>query len=227
MQWISFWNQQARSVHPSEQVGRIVRGKPTGPEINHRIAEHIIKLLQLENHHSLLDLCCGNGDLSRLLAEHSQSVVGIDFSAEQIARALKQTTRHPNLEFAVGDAQSLHIQQSFDRINLYFSFQYFTDTNAAKQVLNGIYQRLKPGGLALLGDIPHAGKERHYYGSWHGLMKARTRTLLGINPMGRFWHPKTLCTLARQMGFTAQAYPEPEHLPYAHYRFDLLLSRSE
>lgn len=225
MHWISFWDQQARSEHPAEQVGRIVRGKPTAPELTQQIADHIITLLQLETHHTLLDLCCGNGELSQLLARHCQQLVGIDFSAEQIARAKKQHL--PNTKFARCDVKSLHIQQKFDCINLYFSFQYFTDTKAAKQVLQGIYQHLKPGGRALLGDIPNAEKERLYYVSFYGLLKVRLQTLLGNNTMGRFWHPKTLCTLAQQIGFTAQALPEPAHLPYAHYRFDLLLTRPE
>ncbi len=227
MHWISFWDQQARSEHPAEQVGRILRGKPIATELNQQIAEHIVRLLAVENHHSLLDLCCGNGQLSQMLAQYSQQVLGVDFSSEQIARALKHKGQEPNLDFATGDAQSLHLQQSFDRINLYFSFQYFTNTKAARQVLQGIYQHLKPGGRALLGDIPNAEKESVYYGSFYGLMKARLQTLLGNNTMGRFWHPKTLCTLAQQIGFTAQALPEPSHLPYAHYRFDLLLTRPE
>ena len=66
MHWISFWDQQARSEHPAEQVGRILRGKPAEPQLNQQIAEHIIHLLNLESHHSLLDLCCGNGVLSKL-----------------------------------------------------------------------------------------------------------------------------------------------------------------
>jgi cyclopropane fatty-acyl-phospholipid synthase-like methyltransferase len=227
MHWISFWDQQARSGHPAEQVGRILRGKPAEPELNQQIAEHIIRLLNLESHHSLLDLCCGNGVLSQLLAQHSQRVLGVDFSSEQIARAQKQKSHQPNLEFSIGDAKSLHIQQNFDRINLYFSFQYFTDTKEAIQVLRSIYQHLKPGGYALLGDIPHAEKEFLYYGSLYGLMKARLQTLTGHNTMGRFWNPKTLCTIARLTGFTAQVLSEPVHLPYAHYRFDLLLTRPE
>lgn len=227
MHWISFWNQQARSENPAEQVGRIVRGKPAEPILNQQIAEHIIRLLQLQTHHTLLDLCCGNGELSQLLARHSQQVLGVDFSSVQITRAISQKGNQSNLEYTMGDAKSLHIQQTFDRINLYFSFQYFTDTKAAAQVLRGIYKHLKPGGCALLGDIPHAEKERLYYGSFYGLMKARMKTLLGNNTMGRFWHPQVLCDLARQIGFTAQAQPEPAHLPYAHYRFDLLLTRPE
>lgn len=230
MHWISFWNQQAKSEHPAVQVGRVVCGKPTENETTQQIANHIAQLLQLETHHSLLDLCCGNGQLSRLLAQKSRHVVGVDFSVEQISHAQKLTRDQSNLEFTIGDvgnAQSLHLQQKFDRVNLYFAFQYFTNARAAESVLRGIYQHLKPGGQALLGDIPHAEKEIHYYGGHYGLLKARIQSLLGNNTMGRFWLPETLCTLAQQIGFTAQPLPEPAHLPYAHYRFDLLLSRPE
>jgi len=227
MRWNSFWDRQARSNNPSKQVGRIVRGKPAEPGVNKQIVEHITRLLRLESQHTLLDLCCGNGELSVLLARKCGHVVGVDFSAGQLAHAQKHLLTKANLEFKLADVQSLQLQQKFDRINLYFSFQYFVRNRDAENVLKGIFEHLKPGGWALLGDIPNAEKEHNYYQNISGLVRARCQSLLGRNPMGRFWNPQSLSTLAERIGFMTRDLPEPTHLPYAHYRFDLLLTRPE
>lgn len=225
MRWASFWDQQAGSGNSAVQVGRIVEGKPTPPELNREIARHIARLLKLEPHHQVLDVCCGNGELTALLAAQCGRIVGVDFSAQQLAHAQKHLSHHDNLEFIRGDAQSLQLQQTFDRINLYFSFQYITGRTSANRVLSGLFRHLNPGGMALLGDIPDAEREIYYYNTRKKLLRARIQSLLGRNPMGRFWHPEALSQLARNQGFTTQISPEPAHLPYASYRFDLLLTR--
>jgi len=44
----------------------------------------------------LLDLACGNGDLTGMMAAHFEEVVGLDASSTHIAEAHKQ---HPGLTF--------------------------------------------------------------------------------------------------------------------------------
>lgn len=50
-----------------------------------------------------LDVGCGNGQLACQLAEHFQSVVGSDASADQIANAMP----HPRVHYAVAPAETL------------------------------------------------------------------------------------------------------------------------
>ncbi len=62
---------------------------------------------------SVLEIGCGVGDL---LAETEPSRgLGIDFSASMIERA---KDRHPDIEFAVGDAQTFDINEKFDFVLL-------------------------------------------------------------------------------------------------------------
>ena len=62
---------------------------------------------------SVLELGCGTGDL--LAAVRPSRGVGIDFAPSMIARA---RARHPELEFAVGDAHELELEETFDVVIL-------------------------------------------------------------------------------------------------------------
>ena len=62
---------------------------------------------------SMLELGCGQGDL--LAALEPLSGVGVDFSAEMIARA---RARHPSLEFVHADVHDLRVDRTFDVIIL-------------------------------------------------------------------------------------------------------------
>lgn len=54
-----------------------------------------------------LDVGCGTGQLSCLLAEHFESVVALDVSADQIAHA----TPHPRVTYRLGEAETLAVPQ--------------------------------------------------------------------------------------------------------------------
>lgn len=60
-------------------------------------------LRRIESQHRVLDLGCGGGDLTFLVAGRAASVVGVDHSPTFIAEA-RRRFRAPNLEFHSGDA---------------------------------------------------------------------------------------------------------------------------
>lgn len=53
-----------------------------------------------------LDVGCGNGQFTRQLGEHFESVVGFDPSADQIANAVA----HPNVRYEIGPAERLGVK---------------------------------------------------------------------------------------------------------------------
>lgn len=57
----------------------------------------------------IVDVGCGDGQLARLLAERFDdgSVLGLDLSPVMVRRAQERAGEHANLEFRVGDAMSL------------------------------------------------------------------------------------------------------------------------
>lgn len=64
---------------------------------------------------SVLDVGCGTGTLSVLLAEHGRRVTGVDLSPRMLERARAKADKHEvSVEFLLGDASDPPVQASFD-----------------------------------------------------------------------------------------------------------------
>src|SRR6185312_342751 len=89
----------------------------------------------------LLDVASGPGYVAAAAAQLGASVVGIDFSSEMIALAMRQ---HPGLEFVEGDAESLAFpDRSFDAVAINFGVLHLARPDAALAEARRV---LKPGG---------------------------------------------------------------------------------
>lgn len=93
----------------------------------------------------LLDLGCGTGRTTAPLAERGYDVVGVDVSAEMVARARR---RHPELSFAVGDATDLdYDDDSFDYVLFsYYGLDCIAPASARRAAIAEAYRVLAPGG---------------------------------------------------------------------------------
>jgi 2-polyprenyl-3-methyl-5-hydroxy-6-metoxy-1,4-benzoquinol methylase len=225
MQWIGFWNEKGKLAGGLEQVARIGGLGAHGEAQLDRIAEHIAGLLELGANDDLLDVCCGNGLLTSRLAKVCRHAVGADFSPVLIAKAKED---FPSIEFKLVDAMSPDFMkdqhQRFDKISLYFSFQYFERVDQGRQVIENLVRCCKPGGLILLGDIPDREKFFSYYDSVKKLGRLILQMLRGKNDMGKFWSSEELNVICRDLGMKGEKLVEPASLPYAHYRMDYLIS---
>ncbi len=98
---------------------------------------------------SVLDVACGWGDGTALLAERFDSATGADYNAAQVER---NREAHPGASFLSGDATSpeLFRQASFDAIVSIHSMEHFQDDRA---FLNACAHWLRPGGQFIL-EVP-------------------------------------------------------------------------
>jgi len=225
MNWKDFWNQQAIENRPMKGVGRIVQGKEMSELSLHKIAELVAEQLHLQAHDSLLDICCGNGELTSLLKNYSGPITAIDFSETFIEQAKTKFGNEINWQCA--DALNFHLNEQFDCILLYFSFQYFESNKKALALLKNLEKHLKPNGRILIGDIPDAAKKGIYYVGIGAKLKQVYHQLLGKNNMGKFWKKKQLIDLCKKAGFNALALDQQAWQPYAHYRFDVFIQKSK
>lgn len=100
----------------------------------------------------ILDLCCGTGTLTVLLAKliyNDCSIVGVDISRGQIAQAQKKAV-FPNLNFLVMDANDLKFENKrFDKI-LISAALHEMDKNQRLNVLSEVHRVLEKDGLFLV-----------------------------------------------------------------------------
>lgn len=111
-------------------------------------------LERLWNLHSLtrnrvLDLACGTGTVSRMLAARGLYVVGVDLSGRMLDVARQRTIEEGlSIEFVEQDAAELSLPGSrFDAaISLFDSLNYILDPDRLAQAFRRVFDHLEPGG---------------------------------------------------------------------------------
>jgi len=103
---------------------------------------------------TVLDVCCGSGDLARLLAEQvgpQGQVFGLDFSSEQLAIAHQRTPPSQPITWVEGDALQLPFpDRHFDGLTMGYGLRNVVDIPTSLQELHRV---LKPGTRAAILDF--------------------------------------------------------------------------
>jgi toxoflavin synthase len=112
---------------------------------------------------SVLDLACGTGWYSRVLARSgAASVVGVDISAEMVDVAERIETGGPlGIRYEVGDATKLGVVGRFDRVNAVWLLCYARDRHDLAAMAGAIHRNLAPGGV-------YTGLEMNPRFDWQG-----------------------------------------------------------
>ena len=109
------------------------------------------KIMEEEGVHprSAVDLACGTGSVTQLLARQGIPTIGVDLSEDMLTQA--------QLKTADMDNPPRYICQSLDKLKLYKavdlavcaldSLDYITDPRQCRQAIHRIFRALNPGGL--------------------------------------------------------------------------------
>ena len=126
-----------------------------------RIAADARSLLSVEPGSRVLDIGCGTGRETVLLAKNGAQVTGLDIAADMLQKARRD---YPSLTFKEGDADALPFPaQQFDAVFSSMALQWSDDPATA---MPEIARVLKPGGRAQLAIM--------VAGSFHELVQARS-----------------------------------------------------
>ena len=123
-------------------------GRGASMEKGHRpIGAQAIELMEIPSNARVLDVGCGSGWATRLMAEKAGGgrVVGIDISDEMIALARETSLQFSNVEFRVASAEKLPFKDGeFSHAFSMESLYYYADVLVA---LKEIRRVVEPGGL--------------------------------------------------------------------------------
>lgn len=96
----------------------------------------------------LLDVCCGTGTLSEMLADEGFSVEGFDLSAPMIEEARrKSAARGLPIRYECMDAAELAMGTTYEGAFSFFdSLNYITDPDRLQAAITKVGEHLEPGG---------------------------------------------------------------------------------
>ncbi len=124
------------------------------PEEDYRLwADCCEELFRPRGIHTVLDLACGTGTLSWLLAERGFEVIGVDLSCDMLASAMEKAEVYPDVP------APLFLNQALEELDLYGTVQAavcsmdsinYLDEAQLKEALRRLRLFLEPGGILLL-----------------------------------------------------------------------------
>ena len=120
-------------------------------------AEYILKLLEragAKPGQSLLDLACGTGAMSLLLARAGYQTSGMDLSPEMLKVARQETVDQGlALEFFQGDIRTFKTESNYNVITCFFdSINYLLTPEDVAACFASVHRALEPGG-AFVFDV--------------------------------------------------------------------------
>lgn len=124
------------------------------------MAAEALSLLDLKGSERLLDLGCGNGNVTAQIAARlpQGSAVGVDASAEMIAYAAENfpPSQYANLRFETADIRKLRFRQEFDLVVSFNALHWIPQQQVA---LRAIHDAMKPGAQAQLRLVPRGQRK--------------------------------------------------------------------
>jgi trans-aconitate methyltransferase len=125
--------------------------------------ESVLALLDVKPGERILDLGCGTGDLGKQIHESGAGVVGIDASAEMIAKA---KSKYPDMDFNIADGTAFYFDEPFDAVFTNATLHWIHEQD---KLISCVRASLKTGGR-FVGEF--GGKDNNR------LMIAATATVL-------------------------------------------------
>jgi SAM-dependent methyltransferase len=110
----------------------------------------------------ILDLCCGTGQKTQLLAQRGYVMTGLDGSEEMLKFARENA---PSTHFILGDARTFKLPAEYDVVvSMFDSLNHVMTNEELTAVFRNVWNCLKAGGL-LQFDM---NLEPGYLKTWHG-----------------------------------------------------------
>lgn len=150
---------------PAQVWHHIEGATPALAYFRRRKIQTTLELGRLKPRSSILDVGCGTGDYTLLLARLGFRMTGADLSAKSLEAARQKAARVgiADARFVISDAEKLEEcpEAAFDAVVSYSTLRYVTRLDRAFQAIARI---LKPGGIAVL-DFPNK------YCPWFAILK--------------------------------------------------------
>lgn len=222
------YDAHARTCAPEDfwaQVKRTVRGQPVSDDQIEMIVNAIQTHLQLQPADAVLDLACGNGELSRRMFDACGSWLGVDLSDYLIEVANRHFAAPPRIAFVAASAteylSSEPRPERFSKVLCYGSFAYFSQADACA-TLQLLHDRFVNVETIFIGNLPDRARASAFYAP----REPEPGELTDPQAQIGIWRTEAeFAALAAQTGWDATFPMMQTGFFAAKYRYDAVLHR--
>lgn len=208
------------------QVGKTVNGQPVGTEQLNLIVDSINSALDLNSQDIVLDIGCGNGLVTRKIAEQVNNITGIERNKALFAEAVRHKSGL-NQHYINCDVLSYKAENILsNKLYLYEVIQHISHQQIVSFLTHLSSLLVDEGQKIFIGGVPDEERKWFFYDS-----PARRDTLFrsltdkGSDPVGYWFHREEFYFLAKQCDMHAEIIDQPSALYTSHYRFNCLLTK--
>jgi SAM-dependent methyltransferase len=195
----AYWEERAR-LFAAERAGLAAVCSYGMPEFYNRAIDLEQRLaiepwIEVREGTRVLDVGCGVGRWSRLLAGRGARVLGVDLSPTMIEQARRRADAvGVRCRFAVADLSRLDMEERFDLVLGVTVLQHILDPGACRAALSAMASHLAPGGRMVLLEAAPAlrttrcdstvfmARGRQDYLEMISAVGLKVRALTGVDP---------------------------------------------
>lgn len=117
--------------------------------------DFIENVLALPKAAKILDLCCGHGRITNVLAERGYKMTGQDINGYFLNIAKENAEEKGlSINWVKSDMREVPYENEFDAVlNMFTSFGFFGSDEEDEKVIKQVYKSLKPGGKFLMDYV--------------------------------------------------------------------------
>ena len=223
--WRKHFNDNAKRFSRSikRQVDMTQDGREVDDaQVNLRV-DSILRNLKLIRTDVVLDLCCGNGMITRKISEFVSRVYAVDFS-EKLIEVAKEINNSENISYSIGDASRVNFTEfpEVNKICIQSCLQYLS-SNEVELLLHNLsaLDSIK----VYISNIPDIEKMWNYYNTDEKKAYYYRCEREGRPHLGTWWGKTEIECIAVKFGFQVEFIPINPGMNTSYYRFDLLLSK--
>ena len=119
---------------------------------NRDMHQVVLNYSELDENSVLLELGCGTGRFTHMLAPHVQRSIAIDCSPNMLRMARERTPPSPRVQWAAADIRELPPTAGVNTVVMCNTIRYL-DPDERMVLFKELHRRMPIGGLLVIGDL--------------------------------------------------------------------------
>lgn len=228
--WEEYYSSPPHPVDRTDylkQVGHTLNGKSISGAHFQLMVDQVLRELNVQDDDVILDLCCGNGYLTKELAAGCKKVVGVDIS-DHLLKVATEDHCPKNAEYLLMnvmelDTSRLRLSGPYNKILLYAGLQHFGKRDLAP-LLRNVLELSTRTPTIVLGFVPDRVNLSDFYDTLKRKRERVIRIVKGTELIKTWWDKKFIERVGHELGLRCEFHELDSRLQAAKYRFDVVMS---